>query len=110
VTLSKDGKTYQVAAGWDRPLQDFFVSILPLDDISEEDEDPVLDHLAQLETLPYLSGEQMGTALAEAGLALPEAMVKALNEDFLANAGNVMRSFSPTGELLESYGHAPATA
>jgi hypothetical protein len=71
VTLSKNGKTYRVAAGWGRPTQDFFMSVLPLADISEEDEDPVRDQLAQLETLPYRSGEEMGVALAQ--VTAPEA-------------------------------------
>jgi len=102
ITLSKDGKNIQVIAGWDRPLREFFLNFLPLDELS--DDDTSFDDLFEVELQNFASAREIAEVLTKHGLELPPAMVRALEEDALRNVGNVMRDFAPSGEVLSSFG------
>ncbi len=37
-TIERDGVKYEVACGYDRPLQEFFLQVFPLDENGQDDE------------------------------------------------------------------------
>jgi len=94
-TRSAEGVAVQVLAGWDRPLGHFF---LVVEQVAPEDmgEEPLYSNLddpagglAQVDSFAYYRG-----VLASMGIALPAAMVEAIESDKAENVGNRVKDWT----------------
>ncbi len=87
----------KVMIGWDRPLKEFFCN-------TELEDDPLESYVGLMITSSPQGGlEPFKAALSAAGLAVPDAIFEATALDQEFNKGNIIRSFSPEGLLLQEH-------
>jgi hypothetical protein len=85
----------RVRSGWDAPTGELFCNVEQLQPL-EDVELPGCFY-----TTSYASVEEISASLTEARIRLPSAMLQAITEDMAVRAGNVIRVFSESGELLD---------
>lgn len=84
----------EVCAGWDRPLQGFFMTVLYTDTDAETDYEYAFNNLEL--TLPHPACfDFFRDALHDLGIAPPEAMVDEIEADGAANMGNKVMDWTP---------------
>lgn len=87
----------KVMIGWDRPFKEFFCNTELLDD-------PLETYVGLMITSsPHNGLAPIKVALADAGLTVPESVFEVTAQDQESNKGNVIRSFSPEGTLLQEH-------
>lgn len=91
------GLSVFVAVGWDRPLGEIFANVLPDEDDEADYSDVIFRN--------FESAQDVADALSAVGLSLPQSVIDALASDVASQAGNVIREFSSSGELIAE--HAP---
>lgn len=100
--LERDGKQISVLAGWDRPLQQVFLTVeselaVPADiqQRTQEEQDAfweaydeahefLFDNL--LTPIPYV--DEIGEVLRRLNIPVPDGMLREIEKDRLLNAGN----------------------
>ena len=91
-----NGRPVEVAAGWDRPLQGFFMTVLYTDDPEDQavqDYEYAFNNLTQL--LPHpRTFDGFADILASLAIALPEGMTDDIIKDGRVNMGNKIRNWS----------------
>lgn len=107
-TATSSGLNIQVIAGWDRQLSQLFCTIQVLDDIGEDQmlSEAAEQHLDVIGMLPLLDPKEpkdIETELGRLGVATSPQLLKALEDDMKANAGNVIREFDQAGQLLRKF-------
>ena len=93
----------RLIAGYDRPLQQLFFSIEPLDGIeagslSNEHED-FWEEVAVLSMAPCSSVSQLAGNLEHLGIRPPASVLAAVEDDARCQAGNTIRWFAADGSL-----------
>lgn len=79
--------------GFDRPLGQIFCNPMPVNDSDTTDFSPLLFR-------GFSDVEDLRKALGEVGLSVPESVLKVVEQDQLASAGNVIRRFDAAGAQL----------
>jgi hypothetical protein len=90
-STTKDGRQVEVLAGWDRPLQGFFMVIEDL----ENDDGYIFNNL-DLEQPHPKSFDGFEQSLKDFGIPIPQGLVAELNQDRLENLGNKRKIWEPT--------------
>ena len=93
-----NGKKVKVFAGWDRPLQGFFMMVEDLD-ASEGSDDPyIYNNLARKDSHPK-TFEPFIHVLVDLGIIIPKEMIDEIVADGIANMGNkVVRHYQGNGK------------
>jgi hypothetical protein len=105
-TTSQHGRTLEIRAGWDRPLQGFFLTvyIASTDEDGSDDDDFLYSNLTDLELLscgglPRDFGH-FERKLEELELTVPAAMLEQVRQDAHCNAGNRFVRWAADGQVL----------
>lgn len=67
--VSFSTQTHNVVAGWDRPLAEFFMSVVSRDD---EDDEPVWSSIYEFSTLERQTTDRLKKVLGTLGIEAPE--------------------------------------
>lgn len=98
VSTTKDGREVEVMAGWDRPLQGFFMVI---EDTNEDsDEGYIFSNFSVTPCHPK-TFDVFETVLREQGIAFPNGLLDELNVDKELNLGNKSKDWGRVGGLLD---------
>jgi hypothetical protein len=100
VILSTPKGRIRVCMGWDRPLSEFFCTLMLLDATGEEDLEGDDDD-ALMMPFSFPGGvAQIRECLKERNLLVPEILFEKTELDGLLKSGNTLREFSPEGVIL----------
>ncbi len=88
-----DSRPVEVAAGWDRPLQGFYMTVLYTDDTA--DYEYAFSNLEMTQSHP-LNFDEFRDVLHNLGITLPQAMVDDIIKDGSLNMGNKIRDWTAT--------------
>lgn len=107
-TVTSSGLNIQVITGWDRPLSQLYCLVQVLDDIDDDmrpnpSAERHLNAIARLSKLCPKAPKDIETELGKLGVAAPPQLLKALEDDMKADAGNVIREFDQAGQLLRKF-------
>jgi hypothetical protein len=95
------GVPVTVIAGWDNPLQQVFCGLVPSRDISDEaSEAKDLPDFSDMMLESFACAQDIATRLQDYGIALPQAMLEAIDGDVVTRARNVVRVFDASGARL----------
>ena len=86
----------RVRAGWDVPNDELFCNVEQLETETVAAELPECFFRTS-----YGSVEEITRFLAEAGITLPSKMMHVIKDDLALLAGNVLRIFSDSGEVVD---------
>lgn len=89
---SKDGRSFEVLTGWDRPLHGFF---LVIEEVGSEDDDHIFSNLnappgVEMHPKTY---DRFKEFMDSVGVELPPGLMDALQEDKRTNAGNTQKKW-----------------
>ena len=89
----------EVAAGWDRPLQGFYMTILYLDndEIWDKDDEYAFNNLDTKDPWPAQFNDYV-LMLKDMGITCPEGMLADIVADGKVNMGNKVRNWDRTLE------------
>lgn len=90
---TKDGRQVEVLAGWDRPLQGFFMVI----ENPEKDDDYIFSNFELKQPHP-MSFDVFEKALSDLGIPMPNGLLAELNQDRLENLGNKRKVWESTSQ------------
>lgn len=102
ISTTLQGHPIQLLMGWDRPLQQFFLSVLPLDMDDEEDTSltpaalmiqAALTEVAELGMQRDASVNEYQNLLARLGIEVPYEVFVEVQKDGDANTGNRVASY-----------------
>lgn len=99
---TQQDRPIQVLAGWDRPLQGFFLTI----EYRDSNEDEFLFNNLELECSHRKSFSTFESALSERGISLPPRMIETIREDRDLNRGDEWTDWTATPD--DPSGHAMA--
>lgn len=83
----------EVSAGWDRPLQGFFLTVLYLDTPDDIDYEFAYCNLDTPDPWPF-TFDPFEAVLRDMGIELPPAMIEDIRADGRANMGNKVREWT----------------
>lgn len=87
------GRPVEVAAGWDRPLQGYFLTVLYLDTPDDIDYEYAFNNLEWPN--PHPNGfARWAATLDNMGIKIPDAMIEDIRADGRDNAGNKIRDWN----------------
>src|SRR5215831_11356782 len=98
-------ETYEAVAGWDRPLQYYFLDVYQRD---HPDQDPIFSNLDLLN--PSMTLEQIADTLTTYGITAPPTLFADLHLDALVNRGDFDVHYDPevgTASVQAEYGDRP---
>lgn len=93
-TKTKDGKEVDVFAGWDKPMQRFY---LVIEEVGSDEDEPFYSNLLDPEVENRNTSESFDyflEVLNGFGIRVPEEMIKAIERDRIRNAVNEKTTWS----------------
>lgn len=88
-----NNRPVEVTAGWDRPLQGFFLTVLYLDTPDTVEYEYAYNNLDTTDPWPR-TFDRFADTLHTMGIALPPAMIDDIRADGRANMGNKVREWT----------------